>query len=223
MSKNSQSEAVLHCQKLFTFFIGFFVLLATVCSFADEEIEDLIDIFESDGKVIAVLEGKKSVPFNLLPKEKVLWSDSKGYLGAFLTNKHFLVISTLSNSWRTLRLRTSVSDNRVAVLSPYIALLVTAGDRALGFDARSNRFIETRLPLNDELLFAKAEKYVAVVVTSSKAFGLAAGTSQFSEIPFGVRETVEAITTTSSKATIRTSHRLLSFEAKSSRWNEHRL
>ena len=86
MSKNSQSEAVLHCQKLFTFFIGFFVLLATVCSFADEEIEDLIDIFESDGKVIAVLEGKKSVPFNLLPKEKVLWSDSKGYLGAFLTN-----------------------------------------------------------------------------------------------------------------------------------------
>ena len=153
----------------------------------------------------------------------MLWSDSKGYLGAILTNQRFLVISTLSNAWRSLRLMTSASDNQVAVISPYIALLVTDGDRALGFDAKSNRFIETRLPLNDELLFVKAEKYVAVVLTASKAFGLAAGDSQFSEIRLGVRETVEAITTTSSKATIRTSRRLLFFEAESSRWSEHRL
>jgi hypothetical protein len=105
MSKNSQSEAVLHCQKLFTFFIGFFVLLATVCSFADEEIEDLIDIYESNGKIIAVVEGRKSVSFYLQPREKVLWSESRGYLGAFLTNQHFLVISTSSGAWQAFPLR----------------------------------------------------------------------------------------------------------------------
>lgn len=62
MSKNSQSEAVMHCQKLFTLFFSFSVLLATVCSSAEEEIEDLIDIFESDSKIIAVLEGKSQFP-----------------------------------------------------------------------------------------------------------------------------------------------------------------
>ena len=55
----------------------------------------------------------------------------------------------------------------VASLSPYIALLVTK-DRAVGFDATSNRFIETKLPIHDELITAKAEKYVAVVITSSR-------------------------------------------------------
>ena len=88
---------------------------------------------------------------------------------------------------------------------------------------KSDRFIETRLPLNDELLSVQAEKNVAVVVTSSRAFGLAVGNSHFAEIRLGVRETVEATKVTSSKATIRTSHRLLTFEARGSRWNEYRL
>ena len=213
---------MLHRQKVFSFFVIFSILLATVCS-AEEEIEDLIDIYESNGKIIAVLEGKKSVSYNLQANEKVLWSDSKGHLAAFLTRQHFFVISTSTGTWQILQLNSSASNNRVAVLSPYIALLVTSGDRVNGFDAISNRFIEARLPLNDELLFTKAEKYVAVVATASKVFGLAAGTMYFSEIPLGVRETVETIKITSSKATIHTSHRLLSFEAKGSRWSEHRL
>ncbi len=214
---------MLRSQYIFTFLIFFSFLLSTICSHAAEEIEDLIDIYESNSKIIAVLEGRKSVSLNLLPNEKVLWSDSKGYLGAFLTNRRFCVISTSSGAWHASPLISSAPDNRIAVLSPYIALLVTAGDRALGFDVKSNRFIETRLPLRDELLSAKVEKYVALVVTSSKAFGLAAGNSRFTNIALRVRETVEAIKITSSKATIRTSHRLLTFKSKGSRWSEHKL
>ena len=86
----------------------------------------------------------------------------------------------------------------------------------------SNRFIETQLPIHDELLAAEAEKYVAVVITSSRAFGFAAETSAFTEILLGLRETIEEIKITSSKATIRTSDRLLTFEASGSTWNEHR-
>ena len=93
----------------------------------------------------------------------------------------------------------------------------------MGFSAPSNRFIETRLPFYDELVAVKAEKYVAVVITSSKAYGLSAGASQFSEIRLGVREAVKNVKLTSSKVTIRTSHRILSFRGEDSNWNEHRL
>ena len=213
---------MLRCRKFLIGIICLSIFASTISSYAEEEIEDLIDIAESKGKIIAIIEGRKTVTFNLRPNEKVLWSGSKGYLGAFLTDQHFFVISTLLNAWQALPLRLDELGKRVASLSPYIALLVT-GDRAIGFDAASNRFIETQLPIHDELLAAEAEKYVAVVITSSRAFGLAAETSAFSEICLRIRETVEAIKVTSSKATVRTSDRLLTFEAKGSKWNEHRL
>ncbi|MCU7926959.1 MAG: hypothetical protein KZQ97_11025 [Candidatus Thiodiazotropha sp. (ex Dulcina madagascariensis)] len=119
---------MLWCRNVFTSLICFSMLLASLCAHAEEEIEDFVDIYESNAKIIAVLEGRKSVSFKLLPKETVLWR-----------------------------------------------------------------------------------------------FGLAAGNSRFTEIRLRVRETVEAIKTTSSKATIRTPSRLLTFEAAGSRWNEHRL
>jgi hypothetical protein len=215
---------MLRCHKCLTILICLSILVSAICSYAEEEIEDLIDIFESNSKIIAIIEGKKTITFNLRPKEKVLWRGSRGYLGAFLTNHRFYVISTSSDAWQAFPLRIDESKKGVASLSPYIALLVT-GDRAIGFDAASNRFIETRLPIHDELLTAKVEKYVAVVITSSQAFGLAAKASAlaFTTIPFRVRETVEAIKITSGKATIRTSDRLLSFESTDSIWKEHRL
>ena len=198
------------------------IFASTISSYAEEEIEDLIDIAESKGKIIAIIEGRKTITFDLRPNEKVLWSGSRGYLGAFLTDQHFFVISTSLNAWRALPLRLDESGKGVASLSPYIALLVTRY-RAIGFDATSNRFIETQLPLHDELLAAEAEKYVAVVITSSRAFGLAAESSAFTEINLRVSETIEAIKLTSSKATVRTSDRLLTFEATGSTWKEHRL
>jgi DNA-directed RNA polymerase subunit K/omega len=197
------------------------IFASTISSYAEEEIEDLIDIAESKSKIIAIIEGRKSISLRLQSKEKVLWRGSNGYLGAFLTNLRFFVISTSSSAWQILPLSITESEKGVASLSPYIALLVT-GDRAIVFDAASNRFIETKLPIRDELIAAETGKYVAVVITSKRAFGLAAKTSSFIEIPFRVRETVEAIKITSSKATVRTSDRLLTFEAKGSTWHEHR-
>jgi len=184
--------------------------------------QEWIDIFESKSKIIAIIEGEKTVSFELRPKEKVLWSGSNGFLGAFLTNLHFFAISTSSPVWHSLPLKLDESEKGVVALSPYIALLVT-GVRAISFDAATNRFVEVQLPIHDELIVAEAEKYVAVVITSSRAFGLATKTSAFTEIFLRVQETIEAIKITSSKATVRTSDRLLTFEAKGSTWNEHRL
>jgi len=213
---------MLRCRKILTILICLSILASITTSYADEDIEELIDIFESDSKIIAIIKGKKTITLDLRPKENVLWSDSNGYLGAFLTNERFFVISTSSGSWQTLPLKLDESKKGVASLSPYIALLVT-GERAIGFDAASNRFITTQLPINDELLAAKAEDYVAVVITSSRAFGWAAKKSSFTEISLRARETIEEIRITSSKTTVRTSDRLLTFEAKGATWREHRL
>ena len=213
---------MLRCRIILISIICVTIFASTITSYAEEEIEDLIDIVELNNKIVAIIEGKKTISNDLRSKEKVLWSDSKGYLGAFLTNEHFFVISTTSNAWRALPLRSNESEKGVVFLSPYIALLVT-GDRAIGFDAASNRFVETQLPIHDELIAAEVEKYVAVVITSSRAFGLATKTSAFTEIRLRIRETIESIKITASKATVLTSDRLLTFEAKGSTWNEHRL
>jgi hypothetical protein len=213
---------MLRCQKFFIGIICLSVFASTISSYAEEEIEDVIDIAESNGKIIAIIAGKKTITFDLRPNEKVLWSGSRGYLGAFLTDLHFFVISTSLTAWQALPLRLDESGKGVASLSPYIALLVTK-DRAVGFDATSNRFIETLLPMQDELLAAEVERYVAAVITSSRAFGLAVESSAFTEINLRMSETIESIKLTFRKVTVRTSDRLLTFETSGSTWKEHRL
>jgi hypothetical protein len=198
------------------------ILAFAINALAEEDVEDQIDIAESSGKIIAIVEGKRTISTDLRPDEQVLWSGARGDLGAFLTSLHFFAIATASDAWQTFSLRLDESDKGVVSLSPYIVLLVT-GDRAIGFDAATNRFIETQLPFHDELLTAKAEKYVAVVITSSRAFGLAAESAAFSEIPLRVRETVKDVKTTSRKAILRTTDRLLTFESTGTAWKEFRL
>ena len=212
---------MLRCRKSLINIICLSIFASTISSYAEEDIEDLIDIAESKGKIIAIIEGRKTITFDLRLNEKVLWSGSRGYLGAFLTDQHFFVISTSLNSWQALPLRLDESGKGVASLSEYIALLVTK-DRAVGFDATYNRFIETLLPIHDELLAAEAERYVAVVITSSRAFGLAAESTAFTEINLRKSESLEKIKLTYSKATIRTSDRLLTFEVSGLSWQELR-
>jgi hypothetical protein len=202
--------------------IASIIISLTISAYAEDEIEDLIDIAESDGKIIAVIEGRKTITYNLKPNEMLLWSGSRGHLGVFLTDRHFFVASTKSNSWHILPLRIDETANYVPAISPFLVLLVT-NDRAIAFDAMANKFIETKLPLKSEVYAVKIEKHVAVVVTSSRAFGLAVRSSGFNEIKFKINESIEAVNISASKVTITTSNRLLSFQAKRKTWNEHRL
>ena len=213
---------MLRCRNLLTVPICLSILISAVCSHAEEEIEDLIDIFESKGRIVAVMEGRKTESLDLRINEEVVWQGARGDLGAFLTNKRFLVISTSSDGWHALSLRSAESENDTAFISPHIALLVT-GDRAVGFDATSRRFVEVQLPLREELVAADAGKDVAVVVTSGRVFGLAAGRSAFSETDLRIRETVDELKITSSKAVVRTSERLLIFNATDAAWKERTL
>jgi len=211
------------CRKIPVILTFLIILVSTIAANADEHIENLIDIVESSREVIAIIRGTKIIPVNLRPREQVLWSDTSGNLGAFLTDSRFFVITTSSPDWRILSLKVDESAGKITpILSPYIGLLVT-GNRAVGFNNSSNRFIETRLPPKDELLTAKSGDFVAVVITTSRVFGLAAISSSFIEARLRVTETVEEVKVSSSKVIVRTSDRLLSFVVNSSRWREFRL
>ena len=213
---------MFRCRKALITLTLFIILAYTISSNAEEVIEDLIDIAESKNKVIAVIEGKRSISVNLRPSEKVLWSDSSGNLGAFLTDSRFFVISTTSGAWYGKRLKLDEPEKAVASLSPFMALLVT-GDRAIGYSASTDKFIETRIPLYDEQIAAETGRYVAVVITSGRAYGLGVKSSSFIEVRLGIKETVEEVKVTLNKATVRTSDRLLSFVADGFAWKEHKL
>lgn len=213
---------MLRCRKLLAGIICLFIVGFTLSSYGEDEIEDLIDIAKSEDKIIAIIEGKKTVTYDLRPKEKVLLSGSRGHLGAFLTDHDFFVISTSLNSWQSLPMRLDESDTATLSLSPFIALMVSK-DRAVGFDATSNRFIQARFPIHEKLVATEVDRFVAVVITSSRAYGFAAETSNFVEITLLKDETIKSIKLTYRKATVRTSDRLLSFEVTDSIWRELRL
>ena len=58
--------------------ILFIILGYTISSSAEDDIEDLIDIAISKNKVVAVIEGDRTIPVNLRQNEKVIWSESSG-------------------------------------------------------------------------------------------------------------------------------------------------
>ncbi|VEN72940.1 conserved exported hypothetical protein [Candidatus Desulfarcum epimagneticum] len=214
--------AISKSRKIPVILICLAALRFALSSHAGEDMEDLIDIVESKSEIIAIIQGKKTVSIDLQTDEKVLWSGSKGDLGAALTPSRFLTISPSSNGWRSLPLKLEESKEASASLSSDIALLSTR-NRVAAFDAASSRFVETPIPLHDERIAAKADTHIAVAVTSSRALALATGNSSFSKIRLGLRETIGSIKTASGKAMVRTSDRLLIFEAQRASWNERRL
>ena len=166
---------------------------------AGDDIENKIYIAESDGKITAVISGVKSNTFRLKPKEKVLWSDSSGYLGAVLTDDSFYVISVSSGRWKNIRLSSHEMESPTASLSPFIALLAT-DDRAIGYNILSNSFYEIQLPLRDEIIAVKSANNVAVVVMSGKLLGIKSKSSSFVEARLMIGETVEDVDVTENKS-----------------------
>ena len=83
--------------RIIPIFLTFIILFAsTMFANAEEDIENLIDIVTANGKVIAIIRGTRVKPVDLLRREKVLWTEARGNLGAFLTDSRFFVISTTS-------------------------------------------------------------------------------------------------------------------------------
>ena len=206
---------------IITFVVALATLFYAIPSNSKDVIEDSVDIEQVGRKIIAFRDGSQATPIDLRLKEEVLWLDSDGYVGALLTNERFIAISPYS-PWLETPLRSKETHDGNPILSPTLALLVTK-ERVIGFDAISPRFIEESRRLDEEFVKVEANDYVAVVISSRRALGLASGGSGFREIVFGISETVQSIRTKSRVVTVRTSWRILTFSASSSSWSEFRL
>jgi hypothetical protein len=55
---------MLRCRNFLISIISLSILAFTISSYAEDEIEDLIDIAESKGKIIAIIEGRKTITLN---------------------------------------------------------------------------------------------------------------------------------------------------------------
>ena len=213
---------MLPFRTVITFVVTLATLLYAIPSNSKDVIKDLVDIEQVGGKIFAIRDGIQTTPFELRSKEEVLWLDSDGYIGALLTNERFIAISLSSSGWLETPLRSKEAYDGSPILSPTLALLVTK-ERVIRFDAISHRFIEQSLRLDEEFVAAEANDYVAVVISSRRALGLASGGSSFSEIRFRTSETFQSIRTKSQVITVRTSWRILTFGASSPSWSEVRL
>ena len=213
---------MLPFRTIITFVVTLATLLYAIPSNSKDVIKDLVDIEQVGGKIFAIRDGIQTTPFELRSKEEVLWLDSDGYIGALLTNERFIAISLSSSGWIEKPLRSKEAYDGSPILSPTLALLVTK-ERVIRFDAISHRFIEQSLRLDEEFVAAEANDYVAAVISSRRALGLASGGSAFSEIRFRTSETFQSMRTKSQVITVRTSWRILTFGVSSPSWSEVRL
>ena len=213
---------MLSFRTIITIVVTLATLLYAIPSNSKDVIEDSVDIERVGGKIFAIRDGIQTTPFELRSKEEVLWLDSDGYIGALLTNERFIAISLSSPGWLETPLRSKEAYDGSPILSPTLALLVTK-ERVIRFDAISHRFIEQSLRLDEEFVAAEANDYVAVVISSRRALGLASGDSGFREIRFRTSETFQSLKTTPQVVTVRTSWRILTFGASIPSWSEVRL
>jgi hypothetical protein len=212
----------MHIRVFMAILIAASVILLLVDPLKSEEyedyVEDLIEIEELDGKVIAFRDGRDPVSFQMRLTEMVLRKDSRGNMGAVLTDTRFLAISMTSNGWHEISLRLNEAAKANVLLSTNIAMLVTS-ERAIGFDSMTNLFVEQPLQFK-KLVASDANMYVAVVVSTDAAFGFATGGKTFAKMLFQMNETFESLDTKSRLATVRTTRRVLAYRATDLSWTE---
>ena len=115
---------MLRCQKCLTILICLSILASTISSYAEEEIEDLIDIAESNRQNYSYYKGEKD-NFRLIlgRNEKVLWSGVKRLFRCIFNQfDRFFVISTSSDAWQALSLTVRRIRKRSCVLIAAILL-----------------------------------------------------------------------------------------------------
>ena len=190
--------------------------------FVDEvPLTDLLEIVVLEGEILAIdANGGGRVSQELHLKEEVLWSGSRGRIGAVITNERLLAVSTSSASWRETRFERTERRPLDAQLGDRVGVVVT-NNSALGFEA-SGQIFEYRLGPREDVLGSRAGENVVVVITSRKAIAMSP-TGGFVEARLQLKEKLRSVSVRSNVATITTDRRLLIFRGPTRSWSEQRL
>lgn len=187
---------------------------------AYEEVEDLIDIFATDNKFVAVVAGRRQVSDNRRLSENILWEGARGEIGAFLTSERLLAVSVNSGKWNIRFLKINEKKKTPEMLIGAHLVLMLTDERVLAFGSHTDGFFQTRLPLGESILAKEAEGRVAAVITRSRAFGFSSFRRGEAEIRLRQRESVISLNATYNKITLRTTQRLITLEATDAVWRE---
>lgn len=184
-------------------------------------LEDLLQIVVTPRELLAIdATGGGETPERLLLGEEVLFSMSRGRVGAVLTDQRILAVEVDSGAWQSVRYLRGESRPHQAELGDRVVLFST-NRRVLGFGNRN--LAEESIGPSEQLLLTKVSANLAVAVTSRRALALSPFTGGFFEIGLRVGERIEGLTASSDVATLTTSQRLLIFRGRAGTWSERRL
>jgi hypothetical protein len=196
------------------------LLMVTARAMAYEEIEDLVDIFATGGRFIAMVDGRRNFSEAYRSDEKILWQGAKGEVGAFLTSDRLLAVSVRSGQWNTIYLKVNEKKGQPEMLiSAHLVVMLTA-ERIVGFGTHTGGFIQTRMPIGESVADRAAEGRVAVVVTPARAFGFSSYRRGVAEIRFKRQEKVVSLKTTYNLIRLRTSQRLITLKSEDAVWRQ---
>ncbi len=205
-------------------FIQLLLITATMLvinvALAYEEVEDLVNIFSTDSRFIAVVDGRRNFEENQRAAEAIQWQGAKGEVGAFLTTERLLAVSVRSGQWNTRYLKINEKKTPPRMLLAAHLVVMLTDERIVGFGTQTGGFFQERLPIGESIIASEAEGRVAAVVTPDRAYGLSAYRRGAAEIRFRIQERFESVKTTYNTITLRTSQRLITLAAGDAVWRD---
>lgn len=190
---------------------------------AYEEVEDLVEIFATDDRFIAVVDSRRHFSDPFRSRETITWQGARGEVGAFLTSERLLAVSVNSGQWNSQFLRINEKKSTPHMLLGAHLVVMLTDERIVAFGTRTGGFFHNRVPVGESIIDSDIRGRVAAAITPKRAFALSANRRGAAEIRFRLQERFESINTTYNKLTLRTSERLLTFAADKAVWREIKL
>jgi hypothetical protein len=151
--------------------------------------------------------------------EQILWQDTRGRVGAVVTNRRLLLVATNNAAWQEARFRQGEQPPAAVLLGDRVALVTTA-KRALGFDGGSGNLVESTLGPREVVVQSAVGENVAVILTSRRALGLSPFKGGFFPVSMNLHERTESLVAKANLVTLTTPQRILIFRGPSGDWEE---
>lgn len=194
--------------------------MKTASAMAYEEVDDLVEIFATDGQFIAIVNGRRHFTEDYRAGETILWQAAKGEVGAFLTNQRLLAVSITSGQWNTRYLKINEKKTTPEMLIGAHLVILLSGERILAFGTLTDGFFQVRMPIGASIVAKGARGRVAGVVLTDRAFGFSSYRRGAADIRFRRGEKMVSLKTTYTTITLHTSQRLISLAASDAVWRD---
>jgi len=186
------------------------------------EIEDQLDVFRLDNRIIAVdARNQRQREVQLEVGERIIALESRGLVAVAVTTARLLGVSTQVSQWQELRYR--VEDRARLPERVFVGdrvALVPLQQHLVAMSTTSKSWSELQLGPREPVGPVYVGNNIAVAVTPRRAIAFAPKLSDFVEIGLTPQEQVESASTNDSSVSLTTSRRLLTFRVGSGRWTE---